>query len=348
VKPKVKKSPLVLATAGHYEDIDWDNLTQKDVQEKSETGVTLLHQAARDGFFKKIPQGLRDKKYWVEAIEGTTVYISAYLGSDNSWIDKKNITTQDLLKQNTSGDSIATLAIEKGTFQDFPKEIITLDVLTQKIKCDKGDTLLHKLARRGQLPLVPKIFLTEEILLTKGTYGESIFHIVAENRHYGNIQKNQWTRAAMTLEADNGTTPLHHICASSCGLVSKDITLDDMLAQTDAGSTPLHKWAASNRWYKIHDRFLTKEALELEVDFEKSPLQLIAQGYESSLKSSKGLSRQIPEEDAKFKTVLSKISDRALHGLTVKGYHTIPLVKKEMLKRKLCKHFSNKDQNLEI
>lgn len=348
MKPKVKKSPLVLATAGHYEDIDWDNLTQKDVQEKSETGVTLLHQAARDGFFKRIPPSLRDKKYWVEAIEGTTVLISAYLGIDNSWIDKKNITTQDLLKQNTSGDSIATLAIEKGTFQDFPKEIITLNVLTQKIKCDRGDTLLHKLARRGQLPLVPKIFLTEEILLTKGTYGESIFHIVAENRHYGNIQNNQWTKAVMTLKADNGTTPLHHICASNCGLVSEDITLDDMLTQTDAGSTPLHKWAASNRWYKIPNRFLTKESLEYEVDFEKSPLQLIAQGYEFSLKSSKGLDHQTPKEDAKLKTVLSKISDRALHGLTIKGYHTIPLVKTEIIKRKITKELSKKEQSIEI
>jgi hypothetical protein len=126
------------------------------------------------------------------------------------------------------------------------------------------------------------MFLTEEILLTKGAYGESIFHIVAENRHYGNIQDNQWTRAVMPLEADNGTTPLHHICASNCGLVSEDITLDDMLAQTDAGSTPLHKWAASNRWYKIPDRFLTKEALELEVDFGESPLLLMSEAYEFS------------------------------------------------------------------
>lgn len=344
MKPKVKKSPLSLAISNNYSKINWDNLTEADILEKSLTGLTLLHQAARDGFYKKIPQPLRDRKYWTETNEGTTVLISAYLGSDQAWIDKESLTTKDLLKQNNNGDSITSLAVQKGIFHEFPKDIITEEVLTQRIKCDGGDTILHKLARRDQLDIVPKIFLTEQILSSKGNYGESIFHIVAEGPHYHHIPKDKWTRSAMTLKADNGVTPLHHICRRDPSLIPKDITVDDMLSETDEGATPLYLWASSKQWHKIPDKFLTRESLEYEVDFLDSPLQLITHGYELALKYS----HEIPEETNKFKTVLSKISDRALNKLVTKGYIVIPLVKQEIVKRKLFKELSKKEQSIEI
>jgi len=342
VKPKVKKSPLSLALSNEHHKIDWDNLTEADILNKSTTGLTLLHQAARDGFYKKIPQKLRDRKYWTETNEGTTVLISAYLGSDQSWLDKQSLTTQDLLKQNNGGDSIASLAIQKNIFQDFPKEIITKEVLTQKIKCDGGDTILHKLARRDQLNLVPKIFLTEEILSSKGNYGESIFHILSESDHYEDISPKKWTRSAMTLKADNGATPLHHICHHNPSLVSEDITLDDILSEADKGATPLYLWASTEQWHKIPDKFLTRESLEYEVDFIDSPLQLIMRGYELALKYS----HKIPEETKKFKTVLSKISDRALNKLANKGYVVIPLVKQKLIRRKVLKELGSKEQSI--
>jgi hypothetical protein len=203
---------------------------------------------------------------------------------------------------------------------------------------------LHRLARKGHLPLVPKIFLTEEILSSKGKYGESIFHILSESDNYEDISPEKWTKSAMTLKADNGVTTLHHICHHNPSLISEDITLDDMLSEADKGATPLYLWASSKQWHKIPDKFLTIESLEYEVDFLDSPLQLMIRGYELALKYS----HKIPEETSKFKRILSKISDRTLNKLSNKGCVVIPLVKKEILRRKVVKELSKNEKSMEI
>ena len=79
-----------------------------------------------------------------------------------------------------------------------------------------------------------------------------------------------------------------------------------------------------------------------------SPLQLIIHGYELSLKYSQEERKEIPEENNKFKTVLSKIDDKALNKLANMGYIVIPLLKEELLKRKIVKELSQPEQSIEI
>lgn len=351
-KPKQppNQSPLSLATAGQYAKIQWEKLTENDVLETSSTGHNILHHAARQGYWKRIPKHLKDKKYWKESKNGTTVLISAFQGEDQSWIDKKSLTTKDILKQNERGESVATLSAKSGRFYLLPKEIVTLEVLQQEISNEDYDTVLHKLARSRQLSAIDKNLLTEKILSAKGNYGESIYHIAADDNAPESIPKQLWTRTTVTLQADTGVTPLHHLCQYDYTLIPKDITLEDILIPTNTGSTPLHCWATTQNWHKIPDKFLTQKTLELKAEYEASPIESILKQFSHAyLKFRNGLAKRDINIENKFKNILSKIKEETLKELLkTKEKVLFPLIKQEIGKRKLFKELNNKKQSLEI
>ncbi len=350
MKEKPKQSPLSLATAGRYAQIEWEKLTEKDVLETSATGHTVLHHAARQGYWNRVPKKLQDKKYWKEAENGTTILISAYQGEYQEWIDKKSLTTKDILKQNENGQSVAILAAWQGRFYLLPKEIITLEVLQQKISKEDNDTILHKLAWSRQLSAIDKKFLTEDILSSKGNYGETIYHILANENTTGEIPKELWTKTALTLQADMGVTPLHYICQHDCSLIPKDITLKDLLIPTNTGCTPLHCWAGTQKWYEIPDKFLTTKTLELKSEYEAPPFESIIKQFGNlDLRTRSGLSERNKCIEDKFKTMLGKLHEKTLNGLVnTTEKNLLPFIKQEVSKRKIFKDLNRKNQNIEI
>lgn len=345
-----KQSPLSLATAGRYTQIQWEKLTEKDVLECSGTGHTILHHAARQGYWNRVPKNLRDKKYWKESKNGTTVLISAFQGADWSWVDKKSLTTEDILKQNDSGQSVATLAAKTGLFYLLPREIITLEVLQQEISNEDYDTVLHKLARNRQLSDVDSKLLTDTMLSAKGNYGESIYHIIADDNVPETIPKHLWTRTAVTLQADSGVTPLHHLCGYDWSSIPTDITIEDILMKTTTGATPLHRWTASQSWHRIPNKFLTKQTLELKAEYEDTPIESIVKLFGNAhLRFRKGLAERDKNIENKFKSVLSEISEKTLKELlNTKEKVLIPLIKQEIGKRKVLKELEDKHQYIEI
>jgi ankyrin repeat protein len=344
-----KQSPLSLATAGRYAQIKWERLAEKDVLECSNTGHTILHHAARQGYWRRVPKHLKDRKYWKESKNGTTVLISAYQGEDQSWVDKISLTTRDILKQNERGESVATLAAKSGRFYLLPKEIVTLEVLQQEISNEDYDTVLHKLARNRQLSAVDKKLLTEDILSAKGNYGETIYHIITDD-NVTVIPKTLWTKEAITLQADSGVTPLHYLCQYDWTLIPKNITLKDILIPTTTGSTPLHCWANTQGWHRIPDKFLTKETLELKSEYEATPIESIIKQFSNTyLKFRNGLAERDQNIENKFKNVLSKVNDKTLNELVnTKEKNLLPFIKQEINKRKLFKELASKNQSLEI
>jgi len=351
----VKKgiSPLKLARSTHFSQlgIDWSELTLEDITETTETGYTLLHYAARDGYWDKIPKKWQDKKYWQETKSGTTVLISAYLGDRQEWIDKKSLTTQDILKRDDRGHSVATLAAKNTRFFQIPKNIVTLEVLKQKISPEDDDTILHTLARTGQLSCLSKKFLTEEVLSLRGNDGETIYHIVAEENISHHIPKNLWTRTAVTLQADSGRTPLHPLCACNSDLIPPDVTLKDLLIATDGKSTPLHCWAASGEWVKIPNKFLTQETLELAGDKGETPLNSIVEEYKV-VKTWKGwgLKEEYLKVESKFALILSKVSEKTLKKIQkVKDPILEQPLNQELARRKLLKSFNfNQETSIDL
>jgi len=371
VTQPTKHPPLSLAMAGYYSHIKWEELTAEDIKAKSPKGYTLLHHAAKHGYWERIPKELRDKKYWSETKNGSTILICAYQGKQQEWVDKKSLTTKDILKQNTNGDSIATLSAKAGRFLYLPQELITLEVLHQKIgkigkigkatrtgkvNSNSNDTVLHQLARTNQLPALHKKYLTEEILSSKGNGDETIYHILSSNNIADQIPKELWTKKSLTLQTEDGTTPLHHICKYNCDLLQltpKGITLKDILLSTQRGTTPLHLWANTNKWYKIPDKFLTTETLELTSKLEPAPIHSILKQFKHmQVKSSLKITHYNHKMEEKLKFVLSKTSDKMLKNLyessKPKEQAVTKFIKQEENKRKLLKKLKYNHRGLDL
>lgn len=340
-----KPSPLQLAMQNRYKEIEWDNITENDIQERDSEDRTLLHYAASDGYWNFIPQKLKDKKYWTTSKTGNTVFMSALLhGNKEKWGCMEGLTEKDILMQNDCGQSIAEDAARRGYFNRFPKSLITNKVLSQATCFTKGDDLIvHLLAKSSQFNCIPKEIITEELLSLKGNYGENLYHILSGERQINLIPEKLLTRKALTAQSQTGVTALHRIAAHRHHLIPEDITLDDLLLKTTKRITVLHSWAGSSGWINIPDKFLTKKSLELKDDYGTCPIDNIIEDYKDGWASRpQGAARTM---DSKMKRILEKLSNEKLQELT-----NIPslqvLAKSQLLKRKLLKEVS--EQSVEI
>jgi hypothetical protein len=343
-----KADPLYLASRCQYNYIDWNNLTEKDITSFNDKGYTFLHYVAEHGYWKRLPIKLRDSKYWKESKGGDTVYICAFRGKDTDWIDKKSLSTKDLLTKNNIGQSIATLAAEYKEFAEFPKEIITKEVLLTPLTAQrKWDKLIHFLAQTGQIPAVPHELLTEELLSTKGRGGNTVFHALAENNYTDDIKPELWTVKNLTLTSYDKTTPLHTIAQYRTHILPKDITLQELTLRTREGFTPIHAWARGHNWKEIPDKFLTQESLKLKDNYGTKLIYQITQRFKTDEAIAPTKINAVL--NSKMKSILSKIDDKTLHSLAAdENSSLVKHVKAEMGKRKLLKELSGTKQSLEL
>lgn len=337
--------PLSLAMSNQYDKIAWGKLTEEDISRKTQSGHTLLHYCAKDGYWKKLPTKLKQKKYWTQSKDGGTVPLSAMQGICEGQFNFKILKTEDILIKNSQKQSVATLSCRKGCFWQLPKDIITLEVLSEPIEFNDQDTILHRLARIGQMSIVPKQFLTPQTLSNKGRFGHTLYHILTETKIYSLIPKQQWAKKNLTLQSDNGVTPLHNICQHNPEIIPEDVTLEDLLIPSNEGTTAFHCWAASSKWTDIPEKFLSKESLELETKSEQSPIKSI-------IWQARNISKETaPKAQMKLKTMLQKISAKILKNLyqkTPQNEILTKMLKQEMFKRKLLEKMSDKSQCFEI
>lgn len=343
-----KTDPLYLASRCQYNYVDWNSLTEKDITTFNDKGYTFLHYVAEHGHWNRLPIKLRDNKYWKESEGGDTVYICAFRGKDTYWIDKKSLTTKDLLTKNNIGQSIATLAAEYKEFAEFPKEIITKEVLLIPLTTTrKWDKLIHFLAQTGQLPAVPEYLLTEEILSIKGGGGNTVFHTLAENNYTDDIDPKLWTVKNLTRKSYDNTTPLHTIAQYKPHILPKDITLKELTLKTREGFTPIHACARGHNWREIPNKFLTKESLELKDNYGTKLIYQITERFKTD--EAIAPTKINAMLNSKMKSILSKVDDKTLHSLALdKSSSLVKHVKGEMGKRRLLKELSDSEHNIEI
>jgi hypothetical protein len=343
-----KADPTYLASRCQYNYVDWNSLTEKDITTFNDKGYTFLHYVAEHGYWQRLPIKLRDSKYWRESEGGDTVYICAFRGKDTDWIAKESLTTKDLLTKNNIGQSIATLAAESKKFAEFPKDIITKEVLLTPLTAQrKWDKLIHFLAQTGQLPAVPEELLTEELLSIKGRGGNTVFHTLAENNYIADIDPKLRTIKNLTLKSYEGTTPLHTIAQYQTNLLPNDISLKELTIKTRDGHTPLHAWARGHNWREIPDKFLTKESLELKDNYGTKLIYQITERFKTD--EAIAPTKINAMLNSKMKSILSKVDDKTLHSLALdKSSSLVKHVKGEMGKRKLLKELSETEQSLEI
>jgi hypothetical protein len=357
------KKPVELASCGQYSQINWKRLTVKDITEFDDLGYTLLHHCARHSQWQSLPIKLRDPKYWQEARDGDTIYMAAYYSADQSWVNTSQLTKKDILKRNKEGKFLALLATHNKTLHTLPKSLITREVILEKVqeaqtnlnkkntphksKLDSKNLLIHEIARYGQISAIPKNLLSEKLLSIKGTSGESVYHILAQEEQAEEIPKNLWTRDALTLKSPQGVTPLHYIVRQGADVMPETITLKDFLNETIIGETPLHSWAKSSYWISIPDKYLTQETLGLKGSFKESILEIILDNYQN------GWASREPEFNefmgSKISYALSQAKDSTFKEISKNPAPAIqPLVKNELIKRKLVKKISRGVNSLEI
>lgn len=342
-----KPNPVYLASRCQYKDVDWNNLTEKDITTFNNKGYTFLHYVAEHGHWQRLPIKLRDKKYWKETEAGDTIYICAFRGRNHDWVNKKSLTTEDLLKKNKVGQSIATLLARTAMFSEIPKNIITKEVLLEPIAEKKYDKLIHLLALSGQIPSVPEELLTEELLSFKGQQGYTVFHVLAENNYADDIDPRLWTIKNLTLKCQDKTTPLHIITQYKPHLLPKDITIKELTLKNQYGLTPIHAWARGHNWREIPDKFLTKESLELKDNYGTKLIYQITEKFKTD--EAIAPTKINAMLNSKMKSILSKTDGKTLHSLAADENSKLAKhVKGEMAKRKILKELSGTKQSLEI
>jgi ankyrin repeat protein len=129
---------------------------KEGLNQKSETGWSLYHEAAFQNHFEQVPREL--------------------------------IKLELLLETDTGGRNAFHLAAWGGSLQKFPKEYLTKENLLQTNKLS-GKTCLHYAAQAGFLREVPPELLTEENLLTEDAFGEDPFCIAAVAQSLSKLPK---------------------------------------------------------------------------------------------------------------------------------------------------------------
>ena len=354
--PKEAK-PVELAKNGKFDNINWSKLSVADITEFDDKGFTLLHYAIRQGHWESLPVKLRDKKFWQDAKDGTSIYLSACYGNDLDRIDTSQLTTEDLLKRNKKGDFLALHYTNKARLYTIPKDIITEEVLWQKVedgyRATGGypqDYLIHRIARFDQIGYVHEEHLSHELLALKSNSGQTVFHLLADDEA-NRIPQELWRREALLYQDDSKVTPLHLITRCSGDLIPNTITINDLITPDDQGNTPLYNWclAPGTRWTLIPNKYLTKESLESTGgDLRQTVLEKLLNRYkkEYPCPNREDLNTLM---SSKISYALKQIETAKLKEL-LKNYDppVTKLIKEEILKRKAKKELARQEEPLEI
>jgi hypothetical protein len=201
------------------------------------------------------------------------------------------------------------------------------------------DKLVHFATKKGKFNNIPKGLVNHKLLSLKGTGNKSVYHLLARNQEINLIDEDLMTKEVLLLKDGSNSTPLHAIASYHSNLIFKrDIDIDELFMQNDVGETPLYNWASGIEWFKIPDRFLTKETLAQTEDGPVAILDVIVQQHKYDLATNTKRNA-----NHSLKGIFRKIDNyqlRRLAGEREKGISNIA-------KRELTRRFVAKDMELD-
>lgn len=361
--PTPAYSPVDLARLGWYEQIQWNKLTPKEVIAFDKLGMNFLHYASRDGKWQHLPLELRDKKFWKLSKIGTSILMFAFQGTDNSWVDPKDLTEKEILRTNHRNESIIWTLISKGQIQRLPRTCITENVLRhQYIKTDLEtvesyqECIVHHIARKDQIKHIPSNLLNETLLSTKGNYGESVYHILAERSQLHLLPRDALTKDALTIENAYGVNPLVAMAEHQPELIPKELRTakyiyEDYLPKDKTAfqtrESPLQAWAAGKHWEDIPSNLLNKKSIS--IGSPDSPIDHILKNYAEETKGAHSIRRELitkvtkllrlveTEELKRVKCQEEEKESLRLIDVANLSYSPANLIKKELGKRAIIK-----------
>jgi hypothetical protein len=248
----------------NLEKVDWKRLTPKDITQCDSEGKTLLHHAAAHGFWNRLPNELKDRKYWIPSSDGTTIPMYAMASPDPNWLEKEELKKDELTKKNTFGEDLLSTAIKTGNLNKIPRKLLTQEVL--KTQYDNQDTYLHLIAKEEHINDIPTKLLSEELLSLKGNYGMTCYHILAENNQLSLIPKNLLTPKALTIKNNYGISPLSILVGTEdpIELIPQETLKPEIFLKKEGKEAPIFGWVNGRYWMNIPPEFITKESLKLK------------------------------------------------------------------------------------
>jgi hypothetical protein len=350
------ESPLILASFGQYDKINWKQLTPKDLEEVNGSGENLLHYVALAGLWNELPKQLQDKKYWTRTTSGTTILMQAAQSPDMDWVDPKDLTEREIIRKNKLGGSVISLAITHGNLKKIPKSSITDEVLTDSNK--SGDLIIHLIGKENEIKRVPKHLLTEELLCLKDSEGQTVYHILAAEGKLKNLPKSLLTVNGLTQRDNYNATPLLCMVDHEPELIPKELLTPEIMTQTQFGETPIHAWATGDRWMEMPLELITEETLKSKAPY--TLLYCLISQYDRNKawcsdnkeifdKMNKIFSKALQLGDKKDLLEVKKELEKSEHKILPKGIRkTSTLINKELTKRKVMKTINKKEAYIEL
>jgi len=221
---------------GDWDNIDFSELTSEDLNYEGRKWETLLHLAALSGKLSLFPkrllthEALSKEDSWSQSIY--------FIAADNGNIGDipKELLTPTLLTQKLpSGEpGILSNLIEKYMLETLPKECLTKEILLTKI-CPEGSTYAHKIAITGSIEEIPQDLRVPEIIFAQDNGGVRVIDWIAHSGQLNLIKKEYLTQEVITYKSQGlGTTLIHQAAKGSCicDLPQNEITKDRLLEIT--------------------------------------------------------------------------------------------------------------------
>lgn len=164
-------------------------LTEETILVKTRTGDTPLHRAAKNGNIYEVPKHLLRaelfliKNYdWQKTPHRTPLHVAAMYGHLDQ-VPLEFLTEETLSALDKYGRTPLHEAAGSGHGERIPREVLTpklLSIPEQRF----GNTVLHFLAWRNELSLLPSKCITSKMLLVENYDGESPREIVEHLSEY--------------------------------------------------------------------------------------------------------------------------------------------------------------------
>jgi ankyrin repeat protein len=334
-------TPIFAAAYNQCKGINWDNLTELDIKSKSQDGNTLLHYAAYYGCFEKIPKDLRNKKYWTETHNKTTVLMSAFERGKIPWVNPNDLTEEEIIKENGNKDSILTHAIFSKNLAVIPKTSLTKKVLMHPLY--SREPAIHAIIRTNQIGELPPSCLNKEILSHKNENGDTGYHKIAQNHHDKATLQNLiaiglWDQETLTLKASDHSTPLHILASKNAHMIPKKyLTKENLNLKDHRNQSVWHYWTGGSSWMSLPIELATeKDLLEKDNENGKTPLWYLT----TKFVDLPGFNDNPTAKEEK-KLMAKAIKKLSTKGLQIVKSYKIPAINKivsqETIKRKICK-----------
>jgi ankyrin repeat protein len=329
-----------------YGNINWGALTEEQVTQTDENGLTPLHHAAYHGHFEKVPKHLQDKKFWTTSHNKTTVLMSAFESSKTSWINPKDLTEEEILKTNDNGHSILSYAIFGRKLKEIPQTSLTKKALKKCLSSE--EPFIHAIIRTNQLIHLPQRLLGGELLSLRNnrkSSRETAYHLIAykdPDDPVANLtpKLNIWNKESLTLKDEDNVTPLHLLAQKQPFNIPKEfINRETLLIADDANQTVLHYWSSAKRnlWMTIPVAVLNGDDLLLKERVKgKTPLNNLVPQYQNSIAWGPKSGPEAKNATKFMKSLVERLNDV---GFSKLKEYKIPelneMIASEVIKRKL-------------